>query len=323
MDRHRGTSVPLRPCQRVPAGRHPRSGSALQRGRARCHHALHQADRLVRAPPGDPLHAVSGPLDPWTGIAEPDPANAELVLESHAVVWLPAPDRVNVEEAIDTILHERYGIAPAARVPGWAQAYPLPAEATIASEIASIEREREDVEQRLSAAKRRVAEAALPRQLLYESGENALEPIVRDTLRSLGARVEDPEAKGTEDGKLFRDGGQAVLEIKGRDGPIKLADVRQVVQWAAEATAKDGIEYKALILGNPDCHKPLDDRGEVLAPNAAAYALISGVGVVKTTQLFAALRQKQEGAFNEAEFWKTAFKTNGVAKLDEPTPGNA
>jgi hypothetical protein len=116
---------------------------------------------------------------------------------------------------------------------------------------------------------------------------------VRDTLRSLGARVEDPEAKGTEDGKLFRDGGQAVLEIKGRDGPIKLADVRQVVQWAAEATAKDGIEYEALILGNPDCHKPLEDRGEVLAPNAAAYALTSGVGVLKTTQLFAALRQKR------------------------------
>lgn len=259
-------------------------------------------------------------LESYSGVAEGDPGSAELVLESRSVVWLPAPDRVGVDEAIDTILQQRYGIAPKARAPEWVQAYSLPAEMSIASEIASLEQERTEIEQRMSEAQGRAAEAALPRGLLYESGEDDLEPIVRSTLRRLGARVEDPVTKGVEDGKLFRNEGQAVLEIKGRDGPIKLVDVRQVVQWADEAKAIDGIEYKRVIVANAYCEKPLEERGEVLAPNAARYARTSGVSVVTTAQLFEALRQQQDGVFDETRLWKAVFEAVGVADLEGPRP---
>ena len=85
--------------------------------------------------------------------------------------------------------------------------------------------------------------------------------------------------------------------------------------------AKDGVSYKPLIVGNPECDKPLEERGVVLAPNAAAHADNTRVGVLPTTQLFEALRQKQDGIFDEAHFWKTMFETIGVTELDEPTPG--
>jgi hypothetical protein len=259
-------------------------------------------------------------LESYSGVAEGDPRSAELVLESRSIVWLPAPDRVGVEEAIDMILQERYAIAPKARAPEWVQAYSLPAERPIASEIESLEQERTEVQQRIREAQGRAAEAALPRGLLYESGEDELEPIVRNTLRQLGARVEDPVAKGVEDGKLFHNERQAVLEIKGREGPIKLVDVRQVVQWADEAKANDGIEYKRVIIANAYCDKPLEERGEVLAPNAARYAHSSGVSVVTTAQLFEALRQQQDGALDETRLWKAVFEAVGVADLDTPTP---
>jgi hypothetical protein len=258
-------------------------------------------------------------LDSYAGMAEGDPRSAELVLEASSVFWLPAPDRVTVEDAIDTILAERYGIVRDARVPDWVAAYSVPAEASIASEIALMKQERQDLEQRMSEARTRAAEAARARLLLYGSGEDDFESIVRNTLRELGARMEDPEAKGIEDGKLVRDEGRAVLEIKGRTGPIKLEDVRQVVQWATDATAKDGTSYKPLIVGNPHCDKPLQDRGGVLAPNAAAHAYTTGVGVLTTTQLFEALRQKQDGSFDQGHFWKALFETIGVIGLDEPT----
>ncbi len=260
-------------------------------------------------------------LESYSGMPEGDPSSAELVLEASSVFWLPPPDRVSVEEAVDTILAERYGIAREVRLPDWAQAYSLPAQASIASEIALMEQERQDVEQRMSEARSRAAEAARARLLLYGSGENDFESIVRDTLRELGAGVEDPEAKGIEDGKLIRDEGQAVLEIKGRTGPISLQDVRQVVQWTTDATAKDSISYKPLIVGNPQCDKPLEERGEVLAPNAAAYAENTDVCVVTTTQLFEALRRKHDGIFDEPRFWKAVFGTIGVTRLDEPTAG--
>ena len=262
-------------------------------------------------------------LHDYSGMAEGDPRSAELVLEASSVFWLPAPDPVSVEEAIDAILEERYGIARVARVPDWAEAYSLPAEARIASEIALMEQERQDVEQRLSEARACAAEAARTRLLLYGSGEDDFETIVRNSLRELGARVEDPERKGIEDGKLFRSEGQAVLEIKGRTVPISLQDIRQVVQWNTDASAMDGINYKSLIVGNPHCDKPLEEREEVLAPNAAAHAENARVGVLTTAQLFEALSQKQAGSFDEAHFWNVVFETVGVAELTEPAPADS
>jgi hypothetical protein len=255
----------------------------------------------------------------WGGIAEPDRSTRHVVLEASPVVWLPTPDRVGSEEAIDNILRERYGIAQEARAPEWAVSYSMPDEAPIGVEIAELERERRELEQRISETRGRAVDAARPRLLLYEKGKEVLEPIVRETLRTLGARVEDPETEGIEDGKLFREEGQAVLEIKGRTGQIKQEDVRQVVQWASDAKLKDGVDYKPLIVGNPHCGQPLEERGEVLAPNAANYASNGGVSVVTTMQLFEALRRKQAGTFDQRLFWKTVFETSGAAELDEPT----
>ena len=258
-------------------------------------------------------------LSSFSSIAEPDPTSRKVVLEASPIFWLPTPDRVGVEEAIDILLRERYGIAQEARVPEWAAAFSLPEEAPIAAEIAGLERDRREVEQQISAARGRAVRAARVRLLLYEKGKDVLEPVVRETLRALGARVEDPEAEGIEDGKLFRDEGRAVLEIKGRSGPIKQDDVRQVVQWASDAKLKDGVEYKPLIIGNPHCDTPLEERREILAPNAAKYAANGGVAVITTVQLFEALRQKQAGTFAGARFWKTVFATSGVTELDAPT----
>jgi hypothetical protein len=251
--------------------------------------------------------------------SEPDPHSGEIVLEASPVFWLPAPDRVSVAEAVDTILRERYGIAQESRIPEWALAYSLPAEAPMAAEIAELEDSRRALEQRISDARGRAVEAARPRLLLYEKGKDALEPIVRETLQTLGSRVEDPEEDGAEDGKLFREEGSAVLEIKGRNGPIKQDDIRQVVPWASDAKLKDGVDYKPLIIGNPNCEKRPEERGDALAPNAATYASNGGVAVLTTAQLFEALRQKQAGLFDERRFWTTVFATSGLAELDEPT----
>lgn len=262
-------------------------------------------------------------LDNFDVVAQPDPSSREVVLEASPAFWLPTPDRVSAPDAIDTILRERYGIAQEARTPEWVAPYMLPDEAPIDAEIAELEEERRELEQRLCDARGRAVRAARFRLLLYEKGKDVLEPVVRETLRALVALVEDPETEGIEDGKLFREEGRAILEIKGRTGPIKQDDVRQVVQWASEAKLKDGVEYKPLIIGNPHCEKALEERGDVLAPNAATYARNGAVAVVTTTQLFEALRQKQTGTFHEARFWKAVFETSGVAQLDEPTNGEA
>jgi len=82
------------------------------------------------------------------GTSEPDVSSREVVVEASPVFWLPAPDRVSPHEVIDTILRERYGIAQEARIPEWAAAYSLPNEAPIASEIAELEQDRRELEER-------------------------------------------------------------------------------------------------------------------------------------------------------------------------------
>jgi hypothetical protein len=249
---------------------------------------------------------------------QPDPSSGQVVARSSPVFWLPKPDRVSAEESIDTILRERFGIALVTRVPDWASSYSLPDEAPIAESISTLERERSDLEHRISEVRAAANSAAKPRLLLYEKGREALEPVVREVLRELGSRVEEPEANGIEDGMLFCQYGSAVLEIKGRTGPIKQDDVRQVVQWAGDARLRDGVEYKPLIVGNAHCETPLEERGAPLAPNAERYAINGSVAVVTTAQLFEALRRKQAGSFDEATFWKTVFESNGLARLPQP-----
>lgn len=242
----------------------------------------------------------------------------ETVREGSPIFWLPAPDKVTPAEAIDLILRQRYGLKEEARRPTWARGYTLPTEEAIKIEIAGLEMERLGIVARISEARERAANAAGPSLLLYEKGKHILEPIVRETLRRLGAHVEDPEAEGIEDGTLTRPEGLAILEIKGRVGPIKQDDVRQVVQWASDAKLRDDIEYKPIILGNPYCEVAPGERGEPFSPPAKTYAENGGVALVTTVQLYEALRQKQVGELDENAFWKSIFEAKGLADLPSP-----
>lgn len=248
-------------------------------------------------------------------------SNPELepVRLSSPVHWLPSLPDIGAAEAVDLILAERYRISSEQRRPNWVEDCSLPAEDEVAGETARLEEEREALARRIADASLRAEQAGAPRALLYEKGKNELEPPVRDALRDLGAKVKEPEREGIEDGLLSHAAGGAVLEIKGRKGPIKQDDVRQVVQWAADAKGRDGVDYKPLIVGNAHCETPPSERGEPLAPNAKSYAENSGVALLTTVQVFEALRRKQRGEFDEAAFWRAVFDAKGEIMLPHET----
>lgn len=238
----------------------------------------------------------------------------EPVRRSSPVHWLPSLPGIAAAEAVDLILAERYGLSTEQRRPGWVDGYSLPAEERVAAEIRRLEEDREALARRLADARLRAEEAAAPSALLYEKGKNELEPPVRGALGELGADVRPPDQEGIEDGLLRRAEGEAVLEIKGRKGPIKLDDVRQVVQWAADAKGRDGIDYKPLVVGNAHCETQPSERADPLAPNARDYARNSDVAVLTTVQVYEALRKHQEGNFDEAAFWKAVFSARGTVQ---------
>jgi len=239
----------------------------------------------------------------------------ELVRSSSFVYWLPALREMSGAEAVDLILAERFRISTEQRRPEWLDGYELPLEEEVADEIAALEIESEALAAHIAKARLRAEQAAAPRALLYEKGKKELEPVARDALRELGAEVQEPEREGIEDGQLLRPPDAAVIEIKGRKDQIRLGDVRQVVQWAADAKRRDGVTYKPIIIGNPHCGTPPPQRGEPLAPNALEYARNADVALLTTVQIYEALRRHQEGHFDEAGFWSAVFAAKGVVGL--------
>jgi len=128
--------------------------------------------------------------------------SARSMLGSGTVIWLPPTTEISPYEAINLILKERYGLCLETISPSWVEMYTLPAQLPIEKEIEHLRSEISERDKRLRDTMERLGSATRFRKLLYEQGEDGLEPVVRDTFRELGAEVEGPKRKGHEDGRF-------------------------------------------------------------------------------------------------------------------------
>jgi hypothetical protein len=242
------------------------------------------------------------------------------VLISGDVICLPAPTEITEKEAIDLILQERYGLQLESTPPDWVEGYKLPKQLKVETEIDMLKNEIQKLEKQLREATFQLKEESHFCKLLYEQGVEGLETIVRDSLRVLGAMVDDPiVGKNREDG-LLKDskGRKAILEIKGRTKSIALADLRQLDQWVRDALfGEDSENVKGILIGNAYCGTPLDQRKESFPNNCIIMAQNNQYCLLTTLQIYHAICLKQQGLFNETEFWDLIFSTDGACSLPE------
>lgn len=242
----------------------------------------------------------------------------ELLKESGRIIWLPPPTTITRSDAVRLILQERYGIGTVQEPPAWVQMYPLPNEIPLQEEILRLDQGIQRLEEELAAIQLGLDEEQWFRGLLYEQGENVLEPIVRDSLRILGAQVEDPHRRGREDGRLIDPSGRSgMLEIKGRGGTLRLSDVRELHDWVSDAVANEGWDGKGLLIANLFNNEPPSERRDIFPRNAVQTAERFDQCLMTTTQLFRALRSNQRGALDVQEFWDAIFGTVGICTLPE------
>jgi hypothetical protein len=243
---------------------------------------------------------------------------AQVVAESGRAIWLPPPTAISAYEAVDLILRERYGLQFEQAPPDWVETYKLPSQLPIEEDIARYEIESQQLTEKLTAARHRLREATRFRKLLYEQGEDALEPVVRDAFRELGASVFDPQARGREDGRLTDPSGRnCILEIKGRTHSLKQADVRELDQWVRDAVVGENLHSKGILVANTYCADPPMQRKEPYPDNCIRAAEQLGICLITTTQLFGALRRHQKGELDLAQFWNTIFDAEGACSLSE------
>ncbi len=247
----------------------------------------------------------------------------KVTARSGPVIWLPPPTEITAEEAINLILKERNGLRFEKVAPEWITAYQLPAEVPIEAEMRRLREEIRQLEAAYLLTEQQLKTEARFRKLLYEQGEDALEPVVRDALRLLGAHVIDPVRRGVEDGTLVDPFGRGgLLEIKGRSGPLKFEDVRQLDFWVRSKLAEeDAVAPKGVLIANLFCSNPPGRRGVVFPDNCVRAAQRLEICLVTTTQLFNALLLHQQGILDVERFWNAVYNTNGVCLLPElPLP---
>lgn len=250
-----------------------------------------------------------------------DSLSRRLLAQSGPAIWLPPPTNISPYEAVDLILRERYGLRFEKAPPEWAEPYKLPNQLPIELQIAQHEQAIQETSDRLACARQRLGEQVRFRKILYEQGEDVLEPIVRDALRELAPNpnnVVDPEQRGREDGRILDlDSRNGMLEIKGRTGSLRVKDVRELDQWVRDAIAKEDWHSKGMLIFNGYCDEPPGKRNDPFPPNCLQTAQQFGQCLMTTTQLFRALCSHQRGELDTADFWKVVFGADGVCPLPE------
>lgn len=241
--------------------------------------------------------------------------------EGSRVVVLPAPTAVEMDDALELLLTQYYALPGQVREPPeWVAGIHLPTDTELIDELAGLEAAIEPLEERRAEAANQLGLARRPLASLYESGPT-LEGIVRDLLRALGAEVVDPANTETDDGTLTTPSGdKVVLEIKGRSGPIKVVDARQLSDWVRlrmfEDDESEPEQWKGLLIGNDHLSIPVGERPDAhFAPNCVRVSKRDDHALLTTSQIIDALREQQSDRFDDRMWWSQVVATSGVCNF--------
>lgn len=243
-----------------------------------------------------------------------------ILAESGNAIWLPPPTDLMPEEAIRLLLASRYGVAARSTQPDWTAKYKLPDEHEAEAQVDEKLQAAQLAARELKDARAQLDSARGYKALLFEQGKAVLEPLVRRALQDLGAQVSPPLEEGREDGRFIAPGGwEGILEVKGSTGSLRLRDVRQLDQWVRDAVAEDERDYKGVLVANT--HRGTDPamRGEPFPSKCIKAASRFDLCLMTTTQLFRAIYQLQEGAFDSDAFWGELATCAGPCSLTELT----
>lgn len=233
--------------------------------------------------------------------------------ESNLLVWLPSPTELTAEEGSRLVLSRVFAVGQEEAPPPWLTGIELPRELEARQSLREREDEARSAAERLAEARRVAEHEARFGRLLYEQGEERLEPVVREALSELGADVQEPEQAGVEDGRLIDPKGrQAMLEIKGRINQLRLEDVRQLDGWVRKAIADEEWEGRGLLVANLKLGLPPDQRTDIVPDNALRAAQRYSICILPTPLLYEALREKQAGTLDMEAWWDRLFACSGL-----------
>jgi hypothetical protein len=231
------------------------------------------------------------------------------------MIFLP---RLNLseDETITLILRDICGVETDLPEPAWVAQLKAPGQDSVDAEIGNITGELDTLREKLRKveSKRRAVRAAL--KLLYDRG-SSLELTVRDTLRKLGAEVEDPTEPGKEDGWIVYHLDdrmlEGVLEVKStRNQQFTEEPLRQLLEWIQRGVELRQKKYKGIFVGNDSIDDPPSKRPNAFSDSWRINAELNKIAAIKTEDLYAAYSLNTVGKLDVPAFWKRVFSTDGI-----------
>ena len=234
------------------------------------------------------------------------------------LILLPPPTKIDVREAINILLSERWGIQQKTPPPEGVESILLPGEEDIKQNIEDVRKELHSLENTIATLEVALAKKAEIKQLVFETGI-PLEDICKLVLRELGCEIDD----SVEDFLLTYQAQEAIVEVKGREGTIERKDGAQLAQNRrnyAISQEKATNKVKAVLLGNPyRLLFPLEERDkkDSFAPHLVEDAQTEDTALVTTMELFNAYHAFVEGRVTADTIISRIFSSVGVTRLIE------
>ncbi len=236
------------------------------------------------------------------------------------MTFLPQID-ASEDETLEIVLRDICGVTISLPEPQWIHQYVAPGQEAVDKEISDYNGKIEKAKVGLEKSEKERTEVRRPLKLLYGTGID-LQDIVWEVLETLGAKVERPEKPNEDDGcikvKVGNEVKRGVLEIKSTtSSQFDKSGIRQLGEWIARKTAKNGKRYKGIFIGNDSFDKPIEEREQPFSPDFKKSAEILKFCCMRTEDLCKIYLAKSSGKFDAAAFWSDVFQANGVFPIDK------
>jgi len=239
------------------------------------------------------------------------------------VVFLPGEYSVENGALLESCIADLLGQKEAREKPTWVREIFVPHQKQILKLIDRTDDKIEKLRKRKEEFHTSNQQLERWKWLLWETGKEYLEPVVREALGLIGCRVELQPDKDS-DGKVDSDFGTALLEVGGGEGTIRRNKLRQLVSNIGNFYATREILPKGILVGNPFCKERPDNRPpkgtqkKLFANELIEDAEKQDTTVLLSTDLYCVVcgvLNGQVGEDKKKELRHLIFKGKGLVRL--------
>lgn len=242
------------------------------------------------------------------------------------IVFLPAGQFDGARELLESCIKPLLREKEPREKPTWVKEILVPGQKEIQQEIEHAETEIDKLQKKRHKLYASDEQLERWKWLLWETGKEYLEPVVRDALALIGCEVE-PQPDRDSDGKVESESRIALLEVGGSDGTLRKRKLQELAGNIANFYSQRGVLPKGILVGNPFCKERLDDRPpkgtqqQLFAKELVEDAVTQSIAVLWSCDLYNIVCRILEGQVSEDEKTKlrqAIFEGKGLVRLLTP-----